>query len=107
MFTRKELEDAVTLLNNLKENGPHADFFGICYNITYNGDEHVCPGYRNVCPGYRIVEVFSLGWEKHTGIEFYPVPDEVGVERWKNPARWELVDYLIERITAELQSMSV
>ena len=110
-FSRDVLEEALADLNSIKKDGPNEQYVGICGNI-----------------GHHIVRHYGPAWDEFSGNKEYPVPyeddpahgyvfssfkDEDGLyPLWREDqaygqARWRLVDYLIERITAELQSMSV
>ena len=116
-FSRDVLEEALADLNSIKKDGPHDLISGICFNIG-----------RGPANGYEIVNQYSKGWSEYSGDEIYPVPSFINSDDawamyhasrdkphydglWSKDteygqARWRLVDYLIERITADLQSMA-
>lgn len=114
MFTQKELEIALDALNSIKQHGPKDPMAGICNNIT-----------SKWLNGHTFVVKYATGWKDHSGYKDYPVPSsypslspvDMHYIAWREhelwakhtrygDARWQLVDYLINRVTQELQELN-
>lgn len=85
--------------------------FGICHHLETKLDVEF--------DSYQLVGRFSLGWPKHSGVVEYPVPSPDGLtpryayehtcpttgDAWTaayGQLRRELLDFLIETVSAEL-----
>lgn len=116
-FTLEQLESALTILVSISNGTIHVNpSYGLCHALTYPR------GTRSDLSGDHIVGHYAYTWEEYSGDSEFPVrsydnnrtcEDQYILTKdlWdKNTeygrARWRLVDYLINRVSADLQQMS-
>ena len=80
--------------------------YGICYNfarIIRQCCDDFSMGSLNA---YDVVEFVSHGWEKHSGVSYYPIEPKGDIELWEGnqlTLRIELMQYILNK----LKSMSL
>jgi len=94
MINQVQAKFVLDALIDLRDNGPTKPVTGICYNLE--------PELASFGVGsYEWVSENALGWSRHSGLLAYPVPS-LGGRMWdkqhpQGQARYELLDYLIEK----------
>lgn len=87
----------LTMLKGLVQKQPEVlkQDFGICYHLN-----KMCSGGK-LSYEYGFVNHFSKGWEHHSGIDRYPVNDNIKLGKWEGEnlqLRLDLLEYLIKRV---------
>lgn len=98
-FSKEHLSAVLDAFIRVKGGEIELTSFGICYNASHISTEV----HKDFC-AYAVVETFSLGWPKHSGNRDTPC-GYVGRNKWvgeHGALRYELLDYLIDRLTEEL-----
>lgn len=105
-FTKKQLVEIRRALLELSAGNVPCPKKGICSNLGSLVDCGVIfKGYiipKLKC--YNFVSEYSGGWLEHSGLPAHPVPNDHQYfhDKWQNPARYRLINYLISRIDEEL-----
>lgn len=95
-FSKEHLSAVLDAFIRVKNGEIDADFFGICWNA-----DHISTQVDAEFDAYKVVEVFSIGWPKHSGIENTPCGYSGG-NKWigtQGALRYELLDFLIDELT--------
>ena len=102
-FSREQLELYVKTLKRIKTNR-YDKFSRICFNLYRMSGEK--DEYITDQPCYEFMREYSLGWEHHSGIADYPIPETPGEPFfWEGEAlkyRLSLIDYIINKVEKEL-----
>lgn len=117
-MTTEQKQDLLKRLKRIKESGPFIEHFGICGNV-FSIEELETPFINEY---YEKVEKFLAKcvfakWPKFSGKLYAPIPHVDGAyiafariyNKWDKSTeygclRWELLDFLIEEISKQIES---